>query len=223
MNEIIFFLQIVAISSFLLIALTLGKEALISIICLCGILANIFVLKQIDLFGLTVTASDAYMVGCILGLNLLQEYYGKDITRRAIITNFMLLIFYLLLASIHLAFIPSSYDNSHLHFVALLAPMPRIILASFTSYFTVQYIDYYFYGFLKWLCNNKWLIARNVLSLCLSQGIDTVLFSFLGLYGMVNSLRSVILFSFAIKVIVISCTAPCIWLSKKIQPTPRLP
>lgn len=210
-----FFLQIIIISSFLLGALALGKEALVSLICLCGILANIFVIKQIDLFRLTVTASDAYMVGCILGLNLLQEYYGKHITRKAILISFTFLIFYLLLAGIHLAFRPSLHDNSHLHFIALLTPMPRIIIASITSYITVQYIDYYFYGFLKRISNDRFLIGRNMLSLCVSQGIDTILFSFLGLYGVVNSLSSVILFSFTIKVIVISCAAPCVGLAKK--------
>ena len=73
MNELIFLSQIFLISASTLAALYIGKEALISLICLQCVLANIFVLKEITLCGLTATGSDAFTVGIVLGLNLLQN------------------------------------------------------------------------------------------------------------------------------------------------------
>ena len=65
MNEIIFTFHVVVIAAGSLFALFLGKEALACFIGLLGILSNLFVTKQIVLFGLTVTSSDAFAVGGI--------------------------------------------------------------------------------------------------------------------------------------------------------------
>ena len=72
----------IIISLFTVLALKISKETLVAMISIYCILANLFVLKQISLFGYHPTASDAFSVGAILGLNLLQEYYGKDFCRR---------------------------------------------------------------------------------------------------------------------------------------------
>ena len=84
MNELVFFTSILAVSTFSLGVLSLGKEALVAFICLQGLLSNLFVTKQIMLFGLDVTSSDIFAVGTILSLNLLQEYYGPQIVKKAI-------------------------------------------------------------------------------------------------------------------------------------------
>ena len=74
--------------------LAIGNQALCSFLCVQAILANLFVIKQITLLGFTATASDMYIVGSVLTLNLLQEYYGKDEARRAIWISFSMLLFY---------------------------------------------------------------------------------------------------------------------------------
>ncbi len=73
LNELIFLSYICVVSGASLIALALGKEALIALICLQAVLVNFFVTKQITLFGLTATASDALAVGTTLALNLLAR------------------------------------------------------------------------------------------------------------------------------------------------------
>ena len=216
MNELVLLLQIASVTAMLLISLRLGKEALIAFLSLSGILANVFVLKQINLFGLTVTGSDAFMIGSILGLNMLQEFYGRRIARRAIVISFSSALFYTFISQIHLAFTPAVHDTAHLHYVSLFAPMPRILIASLTVYLLVSRIDYFLYGALKHFFSGKYLVGRNICSLALSQGIDTVLFSFLGLYGIVESVGSIILFSFTIKMIIIALSTPALLLSKKI-------
>lgn len=215
-NELIFLVQSCAISLTALGSLYLGKEALVSFVCLSCILANFFILKQTTLFGLSATCTDAFTIGATLGLNLLQEYYGQAITRKTVYINFFLLIFYAVMSQIQLFYIPSVLDSAHNAFFSLLTFMPRIVIASFTVYFIAQMIDYYVYGLLKRILVNRLLIIRNYGSMAISQLVDTVLFSFLGLYGIVDNIGEIIIVSYCVKLVAIALTAPFISLSRKI-------
>jgi len=216
MNELIFLLHIMIIAISSLVALWLGKEALIAYVCVLGILSNLFVTKQILLFGLNVTATDAFVVGAVLGLQLLQEYYGKKIARKAIGASFFLLIFYAVVSWIHMRYLPSFSDVCHGHFMAILKHMPRIAVASITSYLLSQLLDYNIYGFLKKIFKGRHLVVRSYISLAIVQLFDTVLFSFLGLYGIITNVGNVIVLSFAIKMIVILIATPLVAFSPKI-------
>lgn len=216
MNSLIFLLQtsIIGISS--LIALRLGKEALVAFICTQCVLANLFVTKQITLFGLNATASDAFTIGAVLGLNLLQEYYGKTITKKAVWISFFILLFYAIMSQIQLIFVPSQFDVNQPHFYAILYAMPRITVASFSVYLFVQHLDRRLYGYLKKLFNDRFLVIRNYISIGACQLVDTILFSFLGLYGIVDNIGSIILVSYTIKLAALFLTTPFLILAKKI-------
>jgi len=213
-NELIFICHIIIVSLSTLVALRLGAHALVAFICLQCVLANLFVTKQITLLGLTATAADAFTIGAVLGLNLLQEYYGAAIARRAIWINFFLLLFYALIGYIHLSYLPSNADTMHPHFMAILSVMPRIVIASFTVYLIAQYCDYLLYGFLKRILHNRLLVARNYASIMITQLLDTVLFSFLGLYGLVDNIWHIIIVSYTVKLCAIVIATPFIALSK---------
>ena len=181
----------------------MGSHALISLLCLQGILSNLFVVKQIDLLGYHVTASDAYAVGCIFALNLLQEYFGKEIAKKAIGINFLLILFYLAMTQLHLAYLPSSFDTMHEHYKALLGFMPRIVIASVTTFLTVQIIDTQVYHSLKKIFNGGYLPIRSCIALLISQFLDTIIFAILGLYGIVESVWDIALVSFIVKIVAI--------------------
>lgn len=216
MNEIVFIAHSLIIGCFTLAALRSGKYALVALVTLQAVLANLFVLKQHMLFGLNATCADAYTIGAVVGLNLLQEYYGKKITQRAIGISFGALIFYAVMSQFHLMYSPSEIDFAHGHYAALLGFMPRITIASFTSYFIVQQIDYFIFGTLKNFFGGKYLIWRYYASICMCQLIDTVLFSFLGLYGILDNIGDIIIFSYIIKLAAILLATPVVLLSKKI-------
>jgi hypothetical protein len=215
-NEIIFFIHCIIIASFSLLSLYIGPYALVAFICIQCILANLFIIKQISLFGFYATCADSFTIGAILGLNLLQEYFGREIAKKAIWINFFLLIFYLIVSQIHLFYIPADLDLSQQHFIAILNYMPRIVIASFSVYFVVQMLDYYLYGMLKKAFANKHLILRNYFSIAFCQFIDTVFFSFLGLYGLVENIWHIILISYLVKMIGIIIATPFVGLSRKI-------
>ena len=78
MNELLFFIHVFLVVSFVMGALRLGKAALIALSAVQAVLANLFVVKQIDLFGFSITCSDVFAVGGILSINLIQEFFGKE-------------------------------------------------------------------------------------------------------------------------------------------------
>jgi uncharacterized integral membrane protein (TIGR00697 family) len=199
MNECIFFLHLLIASCFLWPACRLGKEALICWTCIQPILANLFVLKQITLFGFTVTCSDVYAVSCALGLNLLQEYYGKDAAKKSVFISFVMLLFFVVMAAMHLLYTQSPSDYTHAAYSTILSSTPRLVAASVVTFLIVQWFDVQFFGFLKEKFLKLSLFARNSISLTISQCIDTLLFTFLGLWGLVSDLFDVFLLSFIIK------------------------
>lgn len=215
-NEIIFTAHTIAIAAATLAALTLGNYALITFISVQCLLANLFVIKQITLFGFNATCADAFTVGATLSLNLLQEYFGKAMAKKAIWINFFILIFYTIASQIHLLYQPSNFDTMQQHFVPILHLMPRITIASLLVHIFVQLLDYYVYGILKNKFDNRFLVARNYVSIAFCQLIDTVLFSFLGLYGLVENIGHIIIVSYSIKLVSIVLATPFIALSRTI-------
>lgn len=216
-NELIFLFHITLMSVATLMALRLGKEALVAFISLQAVLANLFVVKQITLFGLTATGSDAFTIGTVLGLNLLQEYYGREIAQKSIWISFGCLIFYGMVSQVHIGYIPHMCDTMQPHFIAVLNEMPRIVIASFTVYFLAQQLDYQLYGMLKRLFDGNYLVLRNYCSVLLVQLVDTVLFSFLGLYGILDNIWQIIAVSYTIKVIAILISTPFLALSRNLK------
>lgn len=206
-NEIVFALHILAISISCAIAARLKKEALVALVCVQAIIANIFVTKQIILGSFCITCTDVFTIGCGLSLNLLQELYDKKTAIRTIFISFFCLFFYVVMSQIHLWYTPATCDTMHIHFAAILEAMPRIIGASLISYFASQSLDAWLYGYLK--TTRLPFIIRNYGSLGVSQLIDTVAFSFLGLYGLVDNIYHIVIISYAAKLVTIAISIPC--------------
>jgi uncharacterized integral membrane protein (TIGR00697 family) len=213
MNEILFLCQLIVVVGTTLGALRAGKVALTGWMVLLGIFANFFVLKQMTLFGFEVTCSDVFAVGSLAGLNLIQEYFGKENAKRAIWFSFAGMGAFLLLSQLHLAYRPSTHDTGQGAYELLLNPAPRLLIASVASFFTVQLIDLKVFAFIKRYAPRA---PRQLLCLMTSQIFDTVLFSFLGLWGIVASISDVIILSTCVKLAVVACAVPLLTLSKKI-------
>lgn len=209
MNEIVFFAHILfVIGSVVFVLRQFGSLGLTVFIALQAILANLFVIKQMTLFGFDVTCSDVFAIGSLLSLNLIQEFFGADQAKKAIWISFACMMFFALMTQIHLLYIPSPADVTNDAFTQILSSTPRIIFASIGVFFVVQQVDVRLFSFLqKWFKGGK-LPLRLALSLLISQTIDTVLFSFFGLYGIVASLYDIILVSMLIKVIAIGASTP---------------
>ncbi len=184
-----------------------GKEGLTVCVVLLALLANLFVLKQIPLFGFEVTSSDSFTIGSFVALNLLRESFGKEAAKRAVSLTFFVLLGFALFSQVHLAFRPSEADFAHSAYATLLRPAPRLFLASLTSFYLMQRMEVFLFG----LISKKSALpfaARSTLTLCTTQLFDTLLFSFLGLLGIVAHLTHIILISYLVKLLAIFFAAP---------------
>lgn len=217
MNEILFFIHAFAVMGFVLAALKMGKGTLTALVALQAVLANLFVIKQICFFGFHVTCSDVYAVGSIFGLNLLREYFGKEAAKSALWTCFFAMGFFALMAQAHLFYAPSIHDTTHAAFETILSSSPRLLIASLLVFLFVQQIDLKLFGHLKEKLRAP-LSVRNALSVSATQFLDTILFSFLGLWGLVANLADIVLISFLIKLCVIALMSPAIHFSKRFLP-----
>ena len=218
-NELIFILHTLIISLSAIIMLRIGKEALVSFICLQNILANLFVIKAITLFGLTATGADAFTMGSVFGFHLLQEFYGREITKKVIWLSFGLLFFYIIISQIHLLYIPAPFDTTQQHFVALFGLMPRVAGASLISYLIAQQFDCFLYEKLRKFFGGSYLPLRNYLCAATSQLLDTIVFSVLGLWGIIDNIGQVIFISYIIKLIALALDTPFLLFVKRIHST----
>jgi queuosine precursor transporter len=195
----------------------MGKEASIAWVALLALLANLFVTKQITLFGLNVTCSDSLAVGYLLGSNLIQEFFGKEAAKKSIWISFSLSVAFLLLSFVHLVYKPNIHDTTQTHFSFLLQPLLRLTLASFFAFLVTQFIDLQIFSYVKKKTEGRWMAGRIVLCTSFAHLIDTILFTFSGLYGIVASVFSVILFSFTIKLLVIALATPFLLFCRKVM------
>lgn len=212
MNEIIFIVHAVIVAFFAFWASRFGRAGLNLFIGLCAIFANLFVIKQIDLCGLAVTASDAFSVGAILGLSLLQHSYGKAAALKAVRQTFFALIFFYLMVSFNLFYKPNRLDFSHGAFALLFSFNSRIIFASIATTFVSQRVDVAIFKYLQRFFKDGFM-AKFFGAALISQFVDTLMFSFLGLYG-IAPLKSVIPFSYLVKIIALALSLMVVRLLK---------
>lgn len=205
MNEILFFAHTCVILFFIL---RLGKEALFVFISLFAVLANFFVIKQIDLFGLHAACGDVFAVGSILCLNILQEKFGKREADKAIMISFLSLFFFFLMTKFHLLYKPNSFDFAHASFSTLFNHSFRIILASIAAFFISQKTSLLVFQLMK-----KQTV-RIPIALFVSQVVDSILFGYLGLFGIVESVWAIIFISLIVKIVVILLSSFFVQLSK---------
>lgn len=202
-NVSVLLLQIFLICGVNVISLRMGEKALNSWLCLVAVGMNLFVTKQITLFGLHVTATDSFAVGYFLGLNILQEVYGRSAAKSHMKIALIVCLFFAGLSFTHLLYVPNKFDLMQPHFVYILTPMPRLLLASLMSFFVVQLIDINFFQWLRNKIGSGWLTSRLGISLIFSQIIDTFLFSMIGLYGLIENIFHVMIMSLIVKTITI--------------------
>lgn len=214
-NEFIFLIQCLVTASGAFFALYLGSSALIVYIIIQLVAANFFVTKAIQLWGMTATAADAFTISSIISLHLLQEFYGKQIAQKTVTWGFYTLLFLAIVGQLHLSYIPNIGDETQIHFQSLLGCMPRIFLASLTSYWITQQFDCWLYQIIKDRLTGKYMPLRTISCAAFSQCFDTILFSILGLWGIISPLWQLMLVSYVIKISALLLMSPVTALARK--------
>lgn len=215
-NIVIFQLHVLFICLVSLGMLRLGERALNAWLCVLAISMNLFVTKQISLGSFHVTAADSIAGSYLLGLCLIQEHFGKRSAQQHVIFAFSCTLGFLGLSWFHLWYIPNDYDTMHLIHKSTLDCMPRLMCASLTSFLLIQLVDISLFQKLRNAFKGRYFVLRTFMTLMISNALDTFIFSFLGLYGLVGNIWHIIWFSLVVKFLCVATASGYGGLSKAI-------
>ncbi|MBS3801276.1 MAG: queuosine precursor transporter [Candidatus Thermoplasmatota archaeon] len=202
-----------------------GKIGLFVWTAVAVILANIQVMKTIEIFGLVTALGNVVYSSLFLVTDILNENHSKQDALKAVWIGFFVLISMTVLMQITLQFIPHESDTIHPHIVGIFQYMPRIALASLIAYLISQSHDVWFYSRLKNRLGSRYLWIRNNLSTITSQLIDNIVFSliaFVGVEGFTWAVIAQIFFtSLVLKGIVAFFDTPFVYWARSIRESKR--
>lgn len=221
MNELFFLLwTLFAIGGVLFAFRMGGRLGLYTVIGVYIVLANIFVLKQITLFGLAATGGNALYGAIFLATDMLNEFWGKREAQRAVWFGWASAFMFLISTQVFLLFIPSTNDFAHPAMSALFTLTPRIVAASLIAYVISQTHDVVSFQMWRRRTGGKHLWLRNNASTWVSQLIDSLVFSsvaFIGVFPL-SVVMQIALTTYVLKVIVAALDTPFLYLSRIWQP-----
>ena len=120
----------------------MGRSWLYTYIGVSIVLANLFVTKQITLFGLAATGGNVVYGSVFLATDLLAEHYGDKEAKKAVLIGFSATLFYTVMSQTMLLFIESVDDWGAAEGMAsIFTSAPHIIIASLTAYLFSQLYD----------------------------------------------------------------------------------
>lgn len=217
-NELFIVGHIIIVTTAIWLAYIHSKTALTAVISLCIFLANLFVLKEIGLFGLCITPTDAFTAGAGIGLGLLQYKWSRQAAIETLYITFACAALMALLAQWHLWFIPVTHDLMQAHYVAILSPAPRLIIASLISYACCQLVEISMLTFLRRSATFLPFELQGFIAMAIASVVDTIMFSYLGLFGLVSHISHIIIVSYIVKLITAAVGYFLVAILRKIQP-----
>jgi hypothetical protein len=228
-NELLFLIQTIIGLTSTLLAFSMGRNWLYGYIAVCIVLGNIFVTKQITLFGLPATGGNVVYGSIFLSTDLLAEHYGKKEARQAILLGFGAALFYLIMSQFILKFSPSADDWGAAEGMATIFDFaPSIILASLIAYLISQFHDIWAFHLIREKTAGRFLWLRNNGSTWISQLIDSVVFSTLAflilpsIFSGVEALPfdtvvGIVISTYLLKIIVAAIDTPFLYLSYNLR------
>ncbi|MCB2201099.1 queuosine precursor transporter [bacterium] len=221
-NELLFiFWTLIAVSGVLAAFSMGGKAALYGVIGVYIVLANVFVAKQITLFGLAATGGNALYGALFLATDLISEYWGKREARKAVWFGWACAFAFLIATQVFLLFKPSGDDFVDPAMRTLFDLTPRIVIGSLIAYIVSQSHDVFAFHFWKQRTNGKHLWLRNNASTVISQLIDSLLFSLIAFFGVfpLGVVIQIAISTYLLKVLVAVLDTPFMYLSRRIRPS----
>jgi len=204
----------------------MGKTGLFVWIPVSVILANIEVLKTVEIFGFTNTLGNIIYATSFLVTDILSENYSKKEASRAVLAGFLSLAAMTVLMNAAILFIPAESDFAHENLKAIFSIMPRIAIASLTAFLLSEYHDIWAYSFWKkQFPSRKNIWIRNNASTMVSQLIDSAVFTLIAFAGTFSSslLLEIFLTTYLMKWIVAVFDTPCVYIAENWYRKGKIP
>ena len=216
MNTLLFFVTaVVTFGLLVLVSRVFGKEGIYAWVGGAVILANIFVCKSVDLFGLSATLGNVLFGTVFLATDILVENYDVKSAKKAVWLGITMEVTSIILTQIALAFTPNELDVVNDSMQNLFGLFPRVALASCSMFILSNQLDIYLFEKIKKKTKGKYLFLRNNIATIISQCVENYLFyiiAFLGMYSM-KDLLSMTLVCCVIEIIVAVLDTPFLYLA----------
>lgn len=161
-----------------------GKQGLIAWVAIGTIIANIQVIKTIDIFGISATLGNVMFASIYLATDILNDIYGRKVAKRAVWLGFSSTLVMIIVMQMSLHFIPAPEDISQKALSTIFDLVPRIALGSIIAYIIGQHVDVFIFSMIKKVFqSDKTFIIRAYGSTVLSSIIDTALFVTIAFIG----------------------------------------
>lgn len=196
-----------------------GVEGLIAWVVIAAIIANVQVIKLVEIFGLTTTLGNIVYAGSFLATDVIGELWGPKRARRTVLLGLCAIFCATVLMNLALQFEPSAIDESQGALALIFGLLPRIAAASAIAYAVSQLHDVWAFAWWRKTAPGKlWL--RNLASTTVSQLLDTVVFTLLAFAGTVPTavLIEIVITTYVFKLLVAVLDTPMIyWLTRERQ------
>ena len=207
-----------------------GKVGLYVWTAMAIVIANIQVMKTIQLFGYVTALGNIIYGSIFLVTDILCENHDKKDAKKAVWIGFFIMIAVTVLMQISLAFIPDASDTMSEHISSIFGLFLPILVASLSAYLISQYFDVWWYNKLKQMTKGKHLWLRNNLSTIVSQLIDNIIFTgifFIGYFIIFEPegflgwpvIISIFITSYIMKFVVSVLDTPFLYLAKRMKKT----
>lgn len=205
---------------FLLCYRMFGKVGVYAWIGMATVLANIQVVKSIDIFGIVLTLGNTMYGTIYLASDLLNEKYGQQDAKKAVWFGFFTMIASTVIMQLALQFTPQSDDfaiAAQQSMETIFGLMPQIAAGSLCAYFISQFLDVRIYTALKRLFpkpNQLWI--RNNGSTVVSQLVDSLVFTTIAFFGVYDfpTWLSVFITTYLIKFVVSIVSTPFLYAAR---------
>ncbi|ANY68625.1 queuosine precursor transporter [Paenibacillus algorifonticola] len=199
-----------------------GKVGIFAWIGMATVVANIQVVKTVDLqFGtlaIVITLGNTMYGTIYLASDLLNEKYGEADAKKAVWFGFFTLIASTIIMQMALLFNPAEPGvEAQAALQTIFGMLPQIALGSLCAYFVSQFLDVKIYSLLKRLFparNQLWI--RNNGSTIISQFVDSLIFctiAFATEYEF-DVWMSIFLSTYVIKFLVSVCSTPFLYAAR---------
>ncbi|MGO1740819.1 MAG: queuosine precursor transporter [Staphylococcus equorum] len=161
-----------------------GKQGLIAWIAIGTIIANIQVIKTVDIFTISATLGNVMFASIYLATDILNEIYGRKIAKRAVWLGFSSTLVMIIVMQLSLHFTPSPVDTTQGALDTIFNLVPRIALGSIIAYIIGQHLDVLLFSLIKKVfSSDSTFIIRAYGSTIISNIIDTALFVAIAFLG----------------------------------------
>lgn len=222
MNEALFFVTL--LTNFVTVVAAykfFGKYGVYAWIAIATVIANIEVLKCVDIFSMPQTLGNVTYGTIFLATDILSEKYGAKSAQKGVFIGFFALLVFTVMTQIDLLYVPNSSDFAGESMKVLFTITPRICFASMFAYFVSNTVDIRLFKMIKQkLPSDKFLWLRNNGATMTAQTIDTFLFTYIGFSGVfgAETLFKLFISTYLLKFVIAIFDTPFLYAAKKIKP-----